>query len=309
MNRPRLLFILNQSIGDVVLTTGVIAAVAEQYDDPRITLVCAAVTAPLFAHMPGVEDVITVQRKKFSGHWFEIWPRLSRTRWTRIIDFRRTALSRVLRGQVRYPDRLATRPHKVIEMSSVLGPDAAPAAPRLFFPPGAAPVKSGRTLTLGPGASALYKTWPADRFGEAAARLTGPDGVLAGAQVVVTGGPMDKAAAEAIAARVGPGRTVDLTGADLMTTAGAMRGADLFMGNDSGMTHLSAAAGAPTLALFGPTDDSLYRPWGDRTRVVSARRDTPRGPTPESGDDDSFMLPLTVDRVVAAAEDLIRDTQ
>lgn len=307
MIRPRLLFILNQSIGDVILTTGVIAAVIRQYDDPRVTIVCAGVTAPLFQHVPEVEEIITIRRKKFSGHWFEIWPRLSRTRWTRIVDFRRTALSRVLRGPVSYPDRGPTRPHKVVEMSSVLGRDAVPASPILVFGPGHPTPKTGRTLVLGPGASSLYKTWPAERFGEAATRLTGPDGVLAGARVIVTGGPMDQAAARTIADHVGVDRTVDLTGADLMATADAMHGADLFMGNDSGMTHLSAAAGAPTLALFGPTDDSLYRPWGDRARIVSAPREEPRGETAEPSDDDAVMRALSVDRVVAAAEVFIRD--
>jgi lipopolysaccharide heptosyltransferase I len=49
--------------------------------------------------------------------------------------------------------------------------------------------------------------------------------------------------------------------------------AALFVGTDSGPTHLAAAAGTPTLALFGPTDPGRFGPVGPRARVLSARRD------------------------------------
>jgi ADP-heptose:LPS heptosyltransferase len=82
---------------------------------------------------------------------------------------------------------------------------------------------------------------------------------------------MDKEAAAAIATTLPAERFLDMTGADLLTTAAEMARAELFVGNDSGMMHLAAAAGAPTLGLFGPTDERLYGPWGDRTASVRAR--------------------------------------
>jgi ADP-heptose:LPS heptosyltransferase len=87
-----------------------------------------------------------------------------------------------------------------------------------------------------------------------------------------------------------------------------MRRSALYVGNDSGLMHLAAASGAPTLGLFGPTQDKLYAPWGDRTAVVR---------TPESFEDlirdigadhrtlGTRMDTLTVDAVENAARRLL----
>ncbi len=52
------------------------------------------------------------------------------------------------------------------------------------------------------------------------------------------------------------------------------------MGNDSGVTHLAAAAGAPTLALFGPTDPATWAPLGPRVEVARSPDGTMSGLTP-----------------------------
>jgi ADP-heptose:LPS heptosyltransferase len=53
---------------------------------------------------------------------------------------------------------------------------------------------------------------------------------------------------------------------------GLLKESRLFLGNDSGATHLAAALGVPTLAVFGPSDPWLWRPLGPRVRVVTSRR-------------------------------------
>ena len=67
----------------------------------------------------------------------------------------------------------------------------------------------------------------------------------------------------------------------------ALSRAGLVLGNDSGVAHLAAASGAPTLTLFGPTDPALWAPLGSSVAAVRA----PGGDLPA----------LTVDTVVAAA--------
>ena len=51
--------------------------------------------------------------------------------------------------------------------------------------------------------------------------------------------------------------------------AGASAGARVFVGNDSGPTHLAAATGAPTVALFGPTDPRRFAPRGPAVTVLA----------------------------------------
>jgi ADP-heptose:LPS heptosyltransferase len=75
-------------------------------------------------------------------------------------------------------------------------------------------------------------------------------------------------------------RFIDLAGrVDLLTAFACLKHARLFIGNDSGTMHLAAAAGVPTIGLFGPSDERLYAPWGRTPRSCAARglRADPRG--------------------------------
>ena len=56
--------------------------------------------------------------------------------------------------------------------------------------------------------------------------------------------------------------------ADLYDLACWLASARLYVGNDSGITHLAAAAGAPVLALFGPTDPAVWGPRGPHVRIA-----------------------------------------
>ncbi|WP_431305338.1 glycosyltransferase family 9 protein [Sediminicoccus sp. BL-A-41-H5] len=113
-----------------------------------------------------------------------------------------------------------------------------------------------------PGASPLRpaKRWPIARFAELAAALDRP--------IVIGGGPAEAPLAREIQARL-PG-ALDLTGrTDLRQLAAVARRAALCIGNDSGPTHMAAAAGCPTLALFGDdSDPALCAPRGQAVRVL-----------------------------------------
>ena len=109
--------------------------------------------------------------------------------------------------------------------------------------------------------------WEVPRFAalfEALAR-----GPLPGARAAVLAGPgaQERAMAAPLLALL-PG-AVDLVGqVSLPEAAACLARAALFVGNDSGLMHLAAAAGAPTLGLFGPTPAAEYAPAGRRTAAV-----------------------------------------
>ena len=89
---------------------------------------------------------------------------------------------------------------------------------------------------------------------------------------------------------------IDLTGKLTLPEAVAcIRRCALFVGNDSGLMHLAAAAGAPTLALFGPTLAREYAPLGPNTAVATAA-----GPDVEAPIED-----LGIEAAVAAARTVI----
>lgn len=142
------------------------------------------------------------------------------------------------------------------------GPGASSGAEVLRIP--------GLTLTgreraptlLHPGSGSGRKNWPPDRFAALSRRL-----ILAGLGVEVIEGPADQAAVAGLRARLGQGLRVHRP-ADGMALAASLLSAQLYVGNDSGVTHLSARLGVPTVAIFGATDPKTWSPRGPRVSVV-----------------------------------------
>ena len=98
---------------------------------------------------------------------------------------------------------------------------------------------------------------------------------------------------------------------DLVTAFACLQRARLFIGNDSGTMHLAAAAGAPTLGLFGPSDERRYAPWGDKTRVVRGGRsfEEIKALDADLNQRVCHMMDLSVDRVYEAARALLAETE
>ena len=63
-------------------------------------------------------------------------------------------------------------------------------------------------------------------------------------------------------------RIIDIMGENLTQTYSFIKKSNLFIGNDSGLMHLSAASNIPTIGLFGPTNDKLYAPFGEKCFII-----------------------------------------
>jgi len=113
-----------------------------------------------------------------------------------------------------------------------------------------------RTVALHPGSGSALKNWPLPRFVEVAQRLH-EDGL----GILWILGPAEDGTGLPDGARVC--RSPDLT-----MLACTLARCALYVGNDSGVTHLAAAVGCPTVAIFGPSDAAVWTPHGARVRVV-----------------------------------------
>ncbi|MBL26731.1 MAG: glycosyl transferase [Rhodospirillaceae bacterium] len=274
-----ILFLTSTRIGDAVLSTGLLGVLIERYPDARITVACGPAAAPLFVHMPNLKRVIPVRKRKASLHWPLLWAQCAGTVWDLVVDLRRSALAYLLVARQRrlYRVQADDRRHRVAALASVLDLDEPP-APRLWISEvereTAAEILPGigRVLALAPTANWVGKQWRALRFAELAFRLTHESGILAGARVVVLGGPDEREGAEPVLNGIEASRRIDVVGRiDLLTAYAVLRRCSLFIGNDSGLMHIAAAAGIPTVGLFGPSREENYAPWGTRTAVVRTR--------------------------------------
>jgi len=132
-------------------------------------------------------------------------------------------------------------------------------------------------VTLSPGAVGAGKAWPVGHYAELARALTKD-----GASVWILGGPNEATLAKQIA-EAGGSRVRDFTGSDLRNAILALAAADAAVTNDSGLMHVSAAIGTPTVAIFGPTSPwhwkplnpiaAILEPVGDETAAKRARNE------------------------------------
>lgn len=115
-----------------------------------------------------------------------------------------------------------------------------------------------------PGSGAARKNWPADRFTVLCRRLA-----MGGFSVEMLEGPADRDAVDQLASALGPSVKVNRP-ADVLELTRTLASARLLVGNDSGVSHLSARLGVPTVAVFGASDPGRWSPRGPRVEAVGS---------------------------------------
>lgn len=128
--------------------------------------------------------------------------------------------------------------------------------------PVAAPMR--RLVCFHPGAGSATKLWPEDHWQALGDALSGRD-----VSIIVTGAAAEAGSATRIASAI-PG-AVSLAGrTDLGSLAAVLKRAAVVVGVDNGPLHLAVAVDTPSVQIFGPSDPSVFGPWGDpsRHRVV-----------------------------------------
>lgn len=289
----RILFVTATRIGDAVISTGLLDHLLRTHPEARFTIACGPAAEGVFARMPRRDATIVMDKRPYGAHWLDLWRRVAFTLWDLVVDLRGSALSFLVPARRRAVMRGGRRPgHRLGHLAGVLGLDPPPlpvawtaaedrARAAALLPDGA------RWIALGPTANWDGKLWPPERFVELYRALAAP-----GTRPAIFAGPGEKERALAAPVLAALPDAVDLAGAlSLPEAAACLARCALFVGNDSGLMHLAAAAGTPTLGLFGPTPAGEYAPSGRRAAAVVAH-----GPA---------MTDLPVADALAAAQGLM----
>lgn len=287
----RALVIRLSSLGDVVLTTPVLAHMKAIYPALRLTVLTRRALGAVFAGNPHVDAVWAFEDRGWSG-----WAReIRRHRFDLVLDLHDTLRSRFWSffsgadQRLRYDKRAAARRRLVWwkQRSSTLesgvvdryleplqswGP-VADRRPRLYVPPNETlstaverDLESGSLVAVAPGAAHATKRWWPERFAEAADRIAGEQ---KNGRVVLLGAVGDRSAAEDVHRRLNT-PVVDLVGrTSLREMILVLNRCRVLLTNDSGAMHVGAALGVPTVAVFGPTVREFgFFPVGPRTAVA-----------------------------------------
>jgi ADP-heptose:LPS heptosyltransferase len=290
----RILVIKFSALGDVVIAMAALKRIREAHPEAEITVLTTPPYAAFLAASPYVDRVDDGGRPKGLFGMFALAKRLSRAGYDRVYDLqtsdRSSALYRLMRPKPEWSGIAhgASHPHRNPQRDFMHALEAkadqlrhAGVWPEVRTGPGEAPPPdlswaierpelrdvaarlglSAPYALLVPGGSAHRpgKRWPVENYAALADVLRDR-----GMAVGVIGGPQETPLAARISA------AADLTGlTDFLEIAALGARAALVVGNDTGPTHILAAAGAPTLALFSSdSDPKLSAPRGPRVEVL-----------------------------------------
>lgn len=316
----RILFITSTRIGDGMLSSGLLNHLLEENPGARVSVVCGPAARELFDGVPGLEEIIVLNKKPYSLHWLEMWIRSIGKIWDVVVDLRNAPLSAMLFAKRQYHlgRRSKNDLHRVVALASVLGLEQNPPRPRLWLRdsdkqkastliPDGSPV-----IAIGPSANWKGKVWPHERFSELALKLSGAGGILPDARIAVFAHESEREmAAPVISSLQAQGKEViDLVGAHhLLRVYACLQRCAFYVGNDSGLMHMAAAAGVPTLGLFGPSRQEHYAPWGEKCAYVRTdlTYDAIFPPGYNHLTTESLMGTLSVEKVEQAANKLWRN--
>jgi len=261
----RILFVTANRLGDAVLSTGLLDHLIRAYPAARFTVACGPVAEGVFLRMPHLERIIVIQKQPFGRHWVKLWRETATHWWDLVVDIRGSALSWMVPTRHRAVMRPGSGP-KTTQLAQILGLREAPLPVAWFSESDIAHVAAllpthRPVIALGPTANWAPKVWSANRFValfKGLVKVYVPNAVPA-----VIAGPGETEALMAKPVLQALPDAIDLVGRlSLPEIAALLSRVRLFVGNDSGLMHLAAAAGAPTLGLFGPTDAQEYGPAG-----------------------------------------------
>jgi len=272
-------------IGDFVRGHSVVRVLNERWPNRPIDLLTTSQCAPLVDYMPGVRAGIVGDlprsRLALARQW-RLAALLRARGYGTALVLPRTWKSALAPALAAIPERVGfvgearfglinhwrwgekALPRFIDKNAALALPDGAPLppewpVPQLRVPQGevarwrqANGLGDGTAVALAPGSVGASKRWT--YYGEAA-RLLAAQGL----DVWVVGGPGEKAVAAQIVAS-GGSRVRDLTGTDLRNGILAMASARLAISNDSGLMHIAAALGTPTMGIFGPTSPYHWAP-------------------------------------------------
>lgn len=318
MEKPvkTILLITLSNLGDIILTTPVLEKLHMSFPHARVDVVTGSDGKEIFILHPAVRDVYVTQnhrtlRKRVKQIFF-----LRRLKYDLVVDLKKTLIPFLL-GELSCVKTAEEAPslHKKDEhlsrISSVISDPFSDAG--FFLPIKATDVTECDKLirecdkniaVINPGAKSHLKRWPAEKFAELSDRLISELGMC----VFLVGTDNDREIVSNVMERAGSSPVDLCSKTSLGILSALMRKAKLVITNDSAPLHVASAVNAPTVAIFGPTDEEKYGPLADKRSVVKPKVEC--RPCEKAlcavGPDEGCMPNITVAEVFSACEEVLR---
>ena len=278
----KILFIGNTRLGDAILSTSLLNYFNN--DSTEITVVCSPLSKEIYDSFSSVKKLIVVTKKKRGRHWLDVYFTLEGRVWDLVIDLRNTIISRIVRKKkvIRYKVH-SSEEHRV-EALCKLANIIKPISPRIPINYEAEEKASflrkeynlkGSIIAIAPVTNWKRKNWPVEKFALLINKLV-DDAIHRKVNInsfIVLGSIEENKDCERLIKKVNTKNIFNLSGkVNLITLLALLKKCTLFVGNDSGLMHLAAAAEINTLGLFGPSKDINYSPWGEKSFFLRTKK-------------------------------------
>ena len=280
----KILVLRGGALGDFIVTLPALALLRLRWPDARIELIGNATAAELVRDGGLLDAVHSQHDARWSALFMPAPLPLDLAQWLRAFDLvinywpdpeadigRRFPLrdGQVFLSTEAMPKQAPAAAHYCEPLRTVLGLETrsyfcglhkgwvVPGGSRDVHSVSPFPISDVRPIAIHPGSGSPRKNWPMECWTELCRGLKQPgDAEL----LIITG------AAEPPDALAGFGRP--LRNVPLPELAGQLERCRLYLGHDSGISHLAAACGVPSILLFGPTDPAMWAPPAPHVRVL-----------------------------------------
>ena len=313
-------------IGDAVMTFPLIRAIKKSFFNIKIDILAEKRNHSIYTTYPGIRNVYLYDRPKqfftaISNTYdviidTEQWHRLSAViarlgRPSILIGFDTNERRRLLTHAIPY----SHQDYEVNSFLNLLSPlgvaqHQEPEYPFIHIPKNLAdnvaamlqPLSGKNFITFFPGASIVEKRWDEGKFVTLSEKL-----IEIGIAVVIVGSDSEKRIGDKI---IAGGRGLNLAGrTSLIESAAVIQNSSMLISGDSGLLHIAAGLGVPTVSLFGPSNIRKWAPKGEHHIVVSGKLPcspcSKFGYTPRCPKNAKCMADIAVEEVVAAVEKLL----
>tara|TARA_Y100001970_G_scaffold282283_1_gene394827 strand:+ start:9746 stop:10672 length:927 start_codon:yes stop_codon:yes gene_type:complete len=297
----KILVISSNLIGDCILSTGLINQLIKNNSESKITIVSGPTSAQVYKNFPNIENIIIIKKRRFSYHWYFLWKICIKIKWDIVIDLRSSLISYFLFKNKHIIFKHTNNEHKINQLHNYFNLPETP-HPKIYnsndeeSKSKAMFQKDKQYLVIAPGGNWGPKIWPAYNFNQLSNELLKKNPNLF---LVLSGSYNERLKyKEDILKNINNDRIIDIMGENITQTHSFYKKCNLFIGNDSGLMHLAVASGINTIGLFGPTNDSLYRPYGKKGYTIRTTKNYEDFKKVKIDKNLSYMDSITVKKVL-----------
>ena len=267
-----ILFIGPTRIGDTILASSIINFLIDQNNQSKFTIVTSPFARDLYEKIPNLEKIIVINKKKYGLHWLKVWQSCIIKKWDLVIDLRSSITAYLLFTKSRRIFKGNDKYHKIIQFKNFLN-TSKKISPFIWHDStdeseSLSKIKTnGPFIAVSPYSNWKEKDWAIEKYFELFKNDFFKDYTI-----IFTGISKDIPNRENFFKMIEDSSLNIINLFDwgnLRHMIPIFNKCSFFIGSDSGLMHLAASTKCKTFALFGPTNEIVYGPWGDHKVIKS----------------------------------------